>query len=296
LDKREIDLSIIVPCYNEEQSLPSFLPSLLHFCRERNWKIILINDGSTDNSKQILRLYDNDPRLTLIHHKVNRGYGGAIKSGIKQAQTEYIITIDGDGQHYFEDIEKLVAAVLASDADMVIGSRKSQKEASWFRGIGKYLIRTVAKIVMPVTVYDINSGMKLCRTTLAQKFIHLCPDGMSFSDILTLVFINNKNLVIEESIKIKKRSTGKSTINISTAFQTVYEIINIIVLFNPIKIFLSLSLFFLLSGVVWGIPIVLKGRGVSTGSLLALIAGILFFILGLLAEQLSNIRKTQKSD
>jgi len=291
-----MDLSIIVPCYNEEEALSSFLPSLVRFCTERKWKAIIVNDGSQDNSKQILESFLNEPCLTIIHHKVNRGYGGAIKTGIIQAQTEYIITIDADLQHYFEDIEKLARVLLATDADMVVGSRREQKETSWFRGLGKKLIRGVARMLMPLELYDINSGMKLYRTALAKKFIHLCPDSMSFSDIITLVFINNKYLVIEEPIKIKERTSGKSTIKVSTAFQTLYEILNIIVLFNPVKIFLSISLFFFLSGLFWGIPIVIKGHGISTGSLLAIISGILFFIMGLIAEQLSKIRKTLKSD
>jgi len=142
-------------------------------------------------------------------------------------------------------------------------------------------------------VHDLNSGMKIYRTELAKSYIHLAPDTMSFSDIFTLIFINNRHLVLEEPIQILERKSGKSKIGIETAFQTVMEVINIVILFNPMKIFLPLSLLCLVATAAWGIPLLVMGRGLSIGSLLGIIVGILFFLLGLIAEQLSQIRKNQ---
>ncbi|MBN2350340.1 MAG: glycosyltransferase family 2 protein [Bacteroidales bacterium] len=286
-----VDLTLVIPCFNEQDTLPEVLPDLIKFCRQRDWKILIVDDGSTDNSKGILEKFIGETCLKVIYHKVNRGYGGAIKSGIIHCDTEYIITIDADNQHYLSDIEKLVNVLINSDADMVIGSRKGQKNASFLRRMGKGIIRNIARFLMKLEIYDINSGMKLYRTDLAKKYYNLCPDSMAYSDIIALVFIYFKHLVIEEPISIKERKTGKSTIGVNTALQTLMEILNIIVLFNPMKIFLTLSIVFIVSGLAWGIPIVLNGRGISTGSLLALNTGLLFFILGLIAEQLSKIRK-----
>jgi hypothetical protein len=114
---------------------------------------------------------------------------------------------------------------------------------------------------------------------------------MSFSDVITLVFINNRHLVLEEPISIKERTSGKSTIGFQTAFQTVMEILHIVILFNPMKIFLPSSLLCLFLTSLWGIPLVIEGRGLSTGSLLGLIMTILLFLLGLITEQLSLIRR-----
>ena len=292
----ESQLTVIIPAYNEGENLVIILPKLIEYCNQKNWKISIVNDGSIDNSKEILAKYADVESFKVIHHKLNRGYGAAIKTGIANCDTEYCITIDADGQHRFEDIDKLYASLKSKDADMIVGSRKGIKSASYARGIGKSIIRRLAKMLMPVPIHDLNSGMKLYRTKLAQNYIQLAPDTMSFSDIITLIFISNRHLVLEEPIIINPRLKGTSTIGMQTAFQTVMEIINVVMLFNPAKIFLPLALVFMIVGLAVGLPILLKGHGVSVGSLLGIFAGIIFFLLGLIAEQLSNIRKSISRD
>jgi glycosyltransferase involved in cell wall biosynthesis len=293
--KEENLLTVIVPAFNEESNLVTLLPSLIGVCRENGWKIILVNDGSTDNTRQVLRVYEQEPILKLLHHKLNKGYGAAIKTGIKACDTRYLITYDADGQHSLEDIGTLLACLKKKDADMVVGSRKGLKSSSYYRGTGKGIIRLIARIMMTVPVHDINSGMKVYRTDLAQHYLYLTPDTMSYSDVITLIFINNRHLVLEEPIRIKERKKGQSTIGIQTAFQTVMEIINIVILFNPMKIFLPLAVLCLIASLVWGLPLVWEGRGVSVGSLLGIVSTMIFFVLGLITEQLSQIRRNQKN-
>jgi glycosyltransferase involved in cell wall biosynthesis len=291
MSEEQSNLSVIIPAYNEEENLKIILPPLIDFCNLHKWDLIIVNDGSGDNTKELLGNYAGTEHLTVIHHKLNRGYGAAVKSGICACHSKYCITIDADGQHQLDDIEKLCTRLKATDADMVVGSRKGFKSATLARGVGKGLIRTIAKMLMPVPIHDINSGMKMYRTDLAKKYLCLTPDTMAYSDIITLVFINNRHLVIEEPITITGRLNGKSTIDMQTAFQTVMEIINIVTLFNPLKIFLPLSLICFFTGLGIGLPILIGGHGVSTGSLLGIFAGIIFFLLGLIAEQLSSLRK-----
>ena len=287
-------LTIVMPAYNEAENLVEVLPPLIEFCRQRNWKIILVNDGSTDNTKELLLPFQGDDSFLAIHHKLNKGYGAAIKSGIQACDTRYVVTIDADGQHNTADIEKLFSCMKRNDADMVVGSRRGSKSESVSRGIGKSIIRTIAQMLMQVPIYDINSGMKIYHTSLARKYIHLAPDTMAFSDIITLVFINNRHLVLEEPITISSRIKGKSTIGMQTAFQTVMEIVNILVLFNPMKIFLPISALTLVITLLWGVPLVIAGRGISTGTLLGIVSTLIFFFLGLITEQLSQIRRNQK--
>jgi len=291
----EFQLTVIIPAFNEMKNLEVFLPLMIEHCRKNNWRIILVNDGSTDRTRDYLKIYEQEADITIIHHKLNKGYGAAIKSGIRACETEFLITFDADGQHYLEDIDKLRRCLMDNDADMVVGSRKGLKSSSHVRGFGKGIIRLIARIMMTVPVHDINSGMKIYRTDLAKKYLYMTTDTMSFSDVITLVFINNRHLVLEEPIRIKERTTGESTIGFQTAFQTVMEILHIVILFNPMKIFLPLSILcFILTG-AWGIPLLLQGRGLSIGSLLGVIMGILLFLLGLIAEQLSLIRRNQNA-
>ncbi|MBK7098564.1 MAG: glycosyltransferase family 2 protein [Sphingobacteriales bacterium] len=131
-------LSIIIPVYNEEQALPLVLPEIISFAQQRDYQLIMVNDGSKDRSLEILKAHSKkEAFFKIVNHKVNKGYGGAIKSGILAAETDYIITIDADGQHYLEDVNNLFDHQKQTDADMIIGSRKGLKEASIFRGIGK---------------------------------------------------------------------------------------------------------------------------------------------------------------
>ncbi|MEP7146452.1 MAG: glycosyltransferase family 2 protein [bacterium] len=284
-------ITIVIPCYNEEESLPLFLPGLFKYSKEKNCKVIIINDGSTDSTEKILNEYSMQDNFTFINHKLNMGYGGALKTAIKNVRSEYLVSIDADGQHYLEDIDLLYEKLLETDADMVVGSRKEIKSEDAYRTTGKWIIRNISGLLVNSGVYDINSGMKLYKTELAQKYINLCPDTMAFSDIITLIFSANKHLVVEQPVRIKKRTGGKSTVGLNTAFDTVMEVLNIVMLFNPIKIFLPLSLIFFVLGVVWGVPIIIAGRGVSVGAALLILMGVITFLLGLIAEQLSLLRK-----
>jgi len=149
---------------------------------------------------------------------------------------------------------------------------------------------------MTVPIHDINSGMKLYRVDVAKKYIHLTPDTMAYSDIITLLFINNRHLVLEEPITVTARLQGESTIGIQTAFQTVMEIINIVILFNPMKIFLPISLISILLTLSYAVPLLIINRVVSTGMVLGVVSGLIFFLLGLITEQLSLLRRNQKQN
>jgi glycosyltransferase involved in cell wall biosynthesis len=283
-------LTIVVPVYNEAECLLSFASEAVQYCKERGWKIIFINDGSQDNSKQILDEIEVSSNVQILHHKVNRGYGGALKSGIRQVDTPFLVTMDGDGQHSLDDVEKIFQYALEMDADMVVGRRDNKYSSSAYRALGKIIIRAFTKILMPLPITDLNSGFKIYRTELAQRYITVCPDSMAFSDVITLVFLSERNLVLEHPIHISPRKVGQSTINTLTAFETVMQVLNISLMFNPLRVFLPISTICILAGLGWGIPIILLGRGVSVGAMLAIVTGLLFFVLGLLASQLSAIR------
>ena len=162
----------------------------------------------------------------MLRHKLNRGYGGALKSGVAASRTRYTITVDADGQHRPEDVRRLYAAIRSADADMVIGSRRGQQDASALRALGKALIRALAKALMRVPVHDLNSGMKIVDTALAQQVLHLCPDTMAYSDTIALLFINRRGLVLEEPIQVRARQGRPSTIGLRDAIGTVRAIIN----------------------------------------------------------------------
>ena len=118
---------------------------------------------------------------------------------------------------------------------------------------------------------------------------------MAFSDIITLVFIHRRDLVLETEIEVRPRSEGVSTINTTTALETVFQILNIVALFNPGRIFFPLGVGFVISGLAWGMPFIFRNEGVSVGTMLLLVFGLIFFLVGLIAEQMAQLRRGQIS-
>ncbi|NMA11856.1 MAG: glycosyltransferase family 2 protein [Chloroflexi bacterium] len=291
---QSLDLTLVIPAFNEEKNLITFLPDVIQFCQENDFQLIIVNDASTDDSARILADFERiHPKLQVITHKVNRGYGGALISGLSAVYSEYAITIDADGQHSLEDIHKLIQKLHETNADLVVGKRADQHDslAQSYRSLGKSIIRTIARIMMPLPVTDLNSGMKLYNTALVKKYLPLCPDSMAFSDVITLIFIQQKHLVVEEPINIQPRLEGSSTINTMTALETVLQIINIVMLFNPLKIFLPIGIILIILGLIWALPFLVQGSGLSTAALLLITTGMISIMLGLIAEQLAQIRK-----
>ena len=204
-------LTVVIPVYNEAEGLPTFAPAAIEFCRVKGWKLIFVNDGSRDDTRQILDALEPSSDVQVVHHKVNRGYGGALKTGIRHAATHFLVTMDGDGQHHLEDVERIFQFAITNDADMVVGKREGSNASTAYRLAGKFLIRSFTKILMPLPINDLNSGFKLYRTELAKRYITVCPDSMAFSDVITLVFLSERNLVLEHPIRISPRQAGQST-------------------------------------------------------------------------------------
>jgi len=283
-------LSVVIPVYNEQEALEQFLPELAATCARQGWRLILVDDGSTDGSRQILDRYRRNRSVEIIHHKLNRGYGGALKSGIAHARSTYVVTMDGDGQHEISDVARIQRFAVEHDADLVVGRRSGDFKVSWFRELGKWIIRSFARILMPLPIHDQNSGFKLYRTGLARKYLRICPDSMAFSDVITLSFISQRHLVLEMPVTVYQRKTGRSTIRLRTALDTMAEILGLALMFNPLRIFVPLSILCVVAGLGWGLPILLAGRGVSVASMLAILSGALVFVIGLVASQLSALR------
>jgi len=290
------ELTLIMPAYNEAESLRVLLPEIIQFCHGNDYELIVVNDGSEDESARVLREFAGSPEFSVVTHKINRGYGSAVKSGIRHARTKYVITLDADGQHDLEDVKAMHREIRARDADMIVGDRSAHRDSSRYRSAGKKMIRWFAKLLMPIHIRDINSGIKIYNAELARRYMPLCPDHMAFSDIITLIFISERRLVLEQPVNLRPRLTGASTISTLTAVETLREILNMVVLFNPMRVFFPIALICVTGSLIWGIPIVLAGRGLSIGALLGFVTGLLFFFLGLIAEQLSQIRKHSIDD
>lgn len=287
------NITIVVPSFNERNSLEDHLPAWLRYCEDNDWIIIVVDDGSTDDTEGLLRSYLEHQCLEVYQHKMNRGYGSALKTGLAEVSTAHVITMDADGQHVIEDAEALIEYMKRTDSDMVIGSRKGLSERNLYRRIGKAIIRRITRLLFATTIYDLNSGFKAYKTEYIKAILPMSPDSMAFSDIVTLLHLHMGLRVTEYPVQVQRRGSGRSTITTMTAFQTVMEILNVVMWFSPSRIFLPIASALLLLGLAWAIPFLIRGRGLSTTALLFILSGITGFMLALLAEQLAWIRKLE---
>ncbi len=112
--------------------MPIFLPKVIAHCKQKGYDIILVNDGSTDRTLEIASNLLFPHGYQVISHKINHGYGAAIKSGISAVDTEFLVTIDADGQHRIEDVDRLYEQACKTDADMVVGNRRGQEPSNLY--------------------------------------------------------------------------------------------------------------------------------------------------------------------
>lgn len=184
--------SIILPCYNEEDGVARTLGQLVEGAPDgAGFEIIAVDDGSTDATGVRLReMAARVPHLKLIIHPENRGYGAAIKAGLRQAKSEVIVITDADGTYPNGRIPELVDRM--GQADMVVGARIGAEVAHPLaRRLPKRLIGLWVSWLAGRTVPDMNSGLRVFRRGDAERFLHLLPDGFSFTTTITLSLLLN---------------------------------------------------------------------------------------------------------
>ncbi|MBK7762859.1 MAG: glycosyltransferase family 2 protein [Bacteroidetes bacterium] len=285
-------LSIVIPAYNESASIIQVLEEMILFVAEFNIHVLVVNDGSKDDTLQRLQQFKiNNPNFSLqiISHSQNRGYGGALKSGILHAKTEYVVTMDADGQHRMEDLPKLYQRMKLEGADLCIGNRNF-KGSSFSRNVIKKMVLYFVRKATGIEVSDLNSGMKMYKTAIVKSLLKYTPNGMPFSDTIVLLHHQFRYKIVEEDIDIRARENGVSTINYKTAIYTIVEVANIIINFFPFKFFFYISVLLFVLSIIWGLPLVLIGKGLSTGTSFLLLASLNFFFFGIILENVVRSR------
>jgi glycosyltransferase involved in cell wall biosynthesis len=280
-------LSIIVPAFNEAKSLRTVLESLLSLRSDQDSEIIVVDDGSHDQTAEVASAFP----VTLFRHPYNKGYGAALKTGIRQARGDLIIFFDADGQHRADDIEVLLAE--AGIYDVVIGARTKQSKQNWLRKPGKIVLGFVANLMAGRKISDLNSGLRLFHKHTVEHFIDLMPQGFSFSTTSTIAAYYFGFNVGYVPITTSKRQAGKSSVRqVRHGFGTLILILRLITLFEPLKVFLPLATFLLGAGLISAIvDICFYDQGLADATLLFLHSFLVIFFLGLLADQISALRK-----
>jgi glycosyltransferase involved in cell wall biosynthesis len=276
-------LTVIIPAFNEAAGIATVLDELKRDCGQFVTTIIVVDDGSSDDTARIA----SEHGAVVIRHPANLGYGAALKTGLRRSETTYIATFDADGQHLATDLRRLWEA--RAGAAMIIGARQQLVHSPLWRMPGKWLLGAVASYLVRQPIPDLNSGLRLLSRDLAMRYAHLCPRGFSMSTTLTMAVLSRGWPVAFVPIDVRKR-TGRSTVTVATGFETAVLLLRIICLFNPLRLFVPMSVVIAAIGVLWGVPYATAGRGVSVGSMLAIVMAVLLFSLGLICDQVSQLR------
>lgn len=279
-------VSLVIPVYNEPESIKDVISGAKSV--EEVDEIIVVDDGSTDNTGEVLSSIEG---IQVISHPYNLGNGASVKSGIRAASGDVVVMMDADGQHSPLDLPEIL--LYLNDYDMVIGSRYGVKNSSKFRGFGNRILIVIANFLSNSDIKDLTSGFRAIKRTKILEFLHLLPNKFSYPTTSILAFLHSGYTIKYVTMKnFKKRIKGKSSIKpFRDGVRFIQIILRMVMLFNPQKIFIPVSLLFLFSGtgmVIWNIYLT---KGIQESSVLLLILGVFLFFFGLLAEQISSLRR-----
>lgn len=233
-------ISLVIPAFNEEEALRDMLAATQSqplFDAASGSEIIVVDDGSTDKTREIARRAG----VRVIGNPVNMGYGFSLKRGIEAAAHEYIVTIDGDGTYPVDAIPVLVDR-LDDGFDMVVGARRGR--AYWagpIKALSRLVFRTLVEFVVGRRIPDINSGLRAIRKS---KILPILPDlskGFSFSTSSTLIFFLRGYFVDYLPVEYFERRGATKVRHVRDALRTLQILVDVIVCYNPIKLFLLVA-------------------------------------------------------
>lgn len=281
-DKKRYEVTILLPAYNEDKVIGGTIRKIRSMYPE--FEVLVVDDGSSDTTLQEAMAAG----ANVWPHPYNMGNGAAIKSGLRCAQGEWVIMMDADGQHQPEDIARLLEH--KDRYDMVVGARTRQSETSMHRDVANWLYNSFASYVTKFNVEDLTSGFRLVRLSVARQFIYLLPNTFSYPSTLTLGYLRSGRSVKYIPIQTRAR-VGKSKIKLLRDGTRFFLIITkITTLFSPLRVFLPISVsLFALGLCYYAYTFCTQGRFTNMSALL-FNSAIIIFMIGLVAEQISQMR------
>ena len=273
-------VSVIIPAHNEEKAIGAVLDELIEVLEEQSYEIIVVDDGSTDNTAEIVQEKES---VKLIQHPYNKGYGAALKTGIKKAANDLILIIDGDGSYPVKAIPKLLKET--EKYDMVVGARTGENVSiQSYRKPAKWFLSKLANYLSGTKIPDLNSGMRIFKKEDVMKFFNILPSGFSFTTTLTLAYLSNDYNVKYVPIDYHERR-GKSKIKpFRDGFNFIMLIVRTITYFNPLKVFLPISIVLFVFGFIILLYQVIVAQNVADLPVMLILTAFQIGFLGLLAD------------
>ncbi|MDD4994888.1 MAG: glycosyltransferase family 2 protein [Patescibacteria group bacterium] len=283
------EISIVIPCYNEEATVANVLDGLARVaekCTSHTFEIIAIDDKSEDGT---LKTLESRSDIKIIRNPYNLGYGASLKRGIKTAAGKWIFIIDADGTY---PVEKLSDFFPFMDSyDMIVGARVTKvNHTEFIRRVPKKFVNWFAGWLVNRKIPDLNSGMRLFKKDICFEFWGLYPSRYSFTSTITMAFLKNDYLVKFLPIDYHKR-VGESGIRPWNFFTYINLIFKIAFYFQPLKFLIPFGIAFFTVGFAKGIYDLVGDNFVGNFSIFLMLSAVLIFFISLIADLLFKQRK-----
>ena len=275
-------VSVVVPAYNEEHTVKKALEKILAVLgelKEPN-EVIVVDDGSSDETVgQISTLL---PRVKLLRHETNRGYGASLKTAIRQARYPIVVITDADGTYPFEKLPCLLGSL--ANADMVVGARTGEKVAiPLVRKPAKWVLSVLANRLSGVAIPDLNSGFRVFLKEVITYYFHILPNRFSFTTTMTLAMLADGYRVRYVPIDYRKRE-GQSKIKPVDAIGFLILILRTVTYFNPLRIFAPIFLMLLLLAIGKSAYDIFWLKNITDTTTLIWLMSLQVLLIGLVAD------------
>jgi undecaprenyl-phosphate 4-deoxy-4-formamido-L-arabinose transferase len=290
-----VQVAVVIPVYNEEENLPALMQRLMPVMRSlgKSFEIIFIDDGSHDNSLEILKGFTQNSQVRVVELTRNYGQHAAILAGFSITQADIVITMDADLQNPPEEITNLVKVMEEGNYDVVGTIRKGRKD-SFFRILPSKIINMVARKITGVTMRDWGCMLRCYRLPVVQRMIQ-CHEHATFIPALATVFAKR---VTEIEVEHEERHGGKSNYPLRKLINLQFDLV---ASFSdlPMKLIMYGGILMSLLGVCFGVFLAVArlaygARWAAEGiftlfAVLFVFVGMQFFALGVIGEYIGRI-------
>lgn len=290
--ENSVEVSIVLPAFNEGPSVEEEIKRIKRAMDASlySYELIVVNDGSTDSTAEYVKKHQ---WVKLINHPENTGSGGARKTGTLAAKGDLVVWSDADLTYPNHEIPRLIEEFKRDSYDQLIGSRvKEAGSYKFLRIFAKWFIKKLASYLTGKKIPDLNSGMRVFKRAIALKYLYLLPDGFSCVSTMTMAFLANRYRVGYFPIDYQPR-IGRSKFHpIKDTYNYVLQVIRMVMYFEPLKIFMPLSIFLVgLGSVKLLYDVIAHHFRVTTNTIVVLFIGFQFLAIGLLADLLVKMGK-----